>query len=122
MDRPPAFPEGSTPTLEPVSSKLEKFILYETVSYLYVVGCDKRQMEYRVIKLDRKVHVGGTATPRERSMRACSEWKEAVDTRLGGRCAVTGRGAFGRPLQGCWGGGSLLWRLGQYDIRWWHAV
>jgi len=55
METPPAFPEGTTPTLEPVSSKLEKFILYETVSYLYVVGCDKRQMEYRVIKLDRKV-------------------------------------------------------------------
>jgi len=42
-------------TLEPLISKLEKFILYETHSYLYVVGCDKRQTEYRVIKLDRQV-------------------------------------------------------------------
>lgn len=42
-------------TLEPVISKLEKFILYETQSYLYIVGCDKRQIEYRVIKLDRQV-------------------------------------------------------------------
>jgi len=42
-------------TLEPVISKLEKFILYETQSYLYIVGCDKRQTEYRVIKLDRQV-------------------------------------------------------------------
>jgi hypothetical protein len=42
-------------TLEPVVSKLEKFILYETYSYIYIVGCDKRQTEYRVIKLDRQV-------------------------------------------------------------------
>ena len=42
-------------TLEPVVAKLEKFILYETHSFLYVVGCDKRQREYRVLKLDRKV-------------------------------------------------------------------
>eukprot|EP00618_Florenciella_parvula_P009188 CAMPEP_0119495400 /NCGR_PEP_ID=MMETSP1344-20130328/19048_1 /TAXON_ID=236787 /ORGANISM="Florenciella parvula, Strain CCMP2471" /LENGTH=84 /DNA_ID=CAMNT_0007530981 /DNA_START=52 /DNA_END=302 /DNA_ORIENTATION=- len=46
-------------TLEPVISKLEKFILYETQSYMYVVGCDKLQSEYRMLKLDRKiVHPG----------------------------------------------------------------
>jgi hypothetical protein len=51
----PVFAPGMTPTLEPVVSKLERFILYETTSYLYVVGCDKRQSEYRVLKLDRRV-------------------------------------------------------------------
>ena len=57
----PVFAPGSTPTLEPVVAKLEKFILYETTSFLYVVGCDKRQCEYRVLKLDRRVslHVQG---------------------------------------------------------------
>ena len=42
-------------TIEPVISKLEKFILYETQSYMYLVGCDKRQSEYRMLKLDRCV-------------------------------------------------------------------
>ena len=58
----PVFAPGSTPTLEPVVAKLEKFILYETTSFLYVVGCDKRQCEYRVLKLDRRVslHVAFT--------------------------------------------------------------
>ena len=54
-DDQPSLPAGMAPTLEPVISKLEKFILYETASYLYIVGCDKRQLEYRVLKLDRKV-------------------------------------------------------------------
>jgi len=51
----PVFAPGLKPTLEPVVSKLEKFIIYETTSFLYVVGCDKRQIEYRVLKLDRRV-------------------------------------------------------------------
>ena len=38
-------------TLEPVVSKLEKFILYQTHSHMYVVGCDKRQVAYRVLKV-----------------------------------------------------------------------
>lgn len=42
-------------SLEPVISKLEKFIIYETHAFIYVVGCDKRQLHYRVMKLDRKV-------------------------------------------------------------------
>ena len=42
-------------TLEPVLSKLEKFILYETQAFMYVVGCDKLQVEYRMLKLDRQV-------------------------------------------------------------------
>ena len=42
-------------TLEPVISKLEKFIVYETHDFLYVVGCDKRQTEYRILKLHRVV-------------------------------------------------------------------
>ena len=50
------FAPGLKPTLEPVVSKLEKFIIYETTSFLYVVGCDKRQIEYRVLKIDRRVN------------------------------------------------------------------
>lgn len=53
MEPKPVDPKPTT--LEPVVSRLEKFILYETHSYFYIVGSDKRQREYRVIKLDRKV-------------------------------------------------------------------
>jgi predicted RNase H-related nuclease YkuK (DUF458 family) len=57
--------DASNPmTLEPVVSRLEKFILYETHSYFYIVGSDKRQREYRVIKLDRKVIQILRSTPR----------------------------------------------------------
>ena len=42
-------------TLEPGISKREKFIVYETHDFLYVVGCDKRQTEYRILKLHRAV-------------------------------------------------------------------
>jgi len=52
-------------TLEPVISKLEKFIIYETHAFIYVVGCDKRQLQYRVIKLDRKVDIVKLAETRK---------------------------------------------------------
>ena len=50
-------------TIEPVISKLEKFILYETQSYMYLVGCDKRQSEYRMLKLDRCVRLPSFPSP-----------------------------------------------------------
>jgi hypothetical protein len=49
------LPAAAKMTLEPVISKLEKFIVYETQENLYVVGCDKRQTEYRILKLHRTV-------------------------------------------------------------------
>ena len=36
---------------EPTCSGLEKFVLYQTMSHLYIVGCDKRQASYRVLKI-----------------------------------------------------------------------
>jgi hypothetical protein len=36
-------------TLEPVVSKLEEFVLYETHSHMYLVGCDKLQSQYRCV-------------------------------------------------------------------------
>ena len=55
IGRRPAAAMAYRPTLEPVVSKLEKFILYQTHSHMYIVGCDKRQVEYRVLKLDRAI-------------------------------------------------------------------
>jgi hypothetical protein len=40
-------------TLEPVVSKLERFVLYETLPYMYLVACDKLQSQYRLLKIDR---------------------------------------------------------------------
>jgi hypothetical protein len=34
-------------TLEPVVSKMERFVLYETHAHMYLVGCDKLQSQYR---------------------------------------------------------------------------
>ena len=45
---------------EPVCSGLEKFVLYQTYSHLYIVGCDKRQASYRVLKILRAT-AGGDA-------------------------------------------------------------
>ncbi|CAM9514219.1 unnamed protein product [Discosporangium mesarthrocarpum] len=42
-------------TLEPVVSKLEGFVLYETTSHLYLTACDKLETQYRVLKIDRRV-------------------------------------------------------------------
>lgn len=42
-------------TLEPVVSKLERFVLYETTSHLYVTASDKLETQYRVLKIDRRV-------------------------------------------------------------------
>lgn len=46
-------PPAQGPTIEPVVSKLEKFILYETAAFLLLVGGDKKQSCYRVMRLDR---------------------------------------------------------------------
>lgn len=76
-------------TLEPVVSKLEKFILYETHSFLYIVGCDKRQREYRVIKLDRKVSqlTSALVSERLRMMMIESEGRTSFEV---GRDSVRG--------------------------------
>ncbi|CAM9094825.1 unnamed protein product [Laminaria digitata] len=42
-------------TLEPVVSKLERFVLYETTSHFYLTASDKRETQYRVLKIDRRV-------------------------------------------------------------------
>lgn len=42
-------------TLEPVVSKLENFILYETTSHLYVTASDNLGTQYRVLKIDRRI-------------------------------------------------------------------
>ncbi|CAB1096112.1 unnamed protein product [Ectocarpus sp. CCAP 1310/34] len=42
-------------TLEPVVSKLERFVLYETSSHLYLTASDRSETTYRVLKLDRRV-------------------------------------------------------------------
>jgi len=46
---------------EPVAAGLEKFVLYQTTSHLYIVGCDKRQSSYRVLKVLRR-EVGPNTT------------------------------------------------------------
>ncbi|CAM9112844.1 unnamed protein product [Choristocarpus tenellus] len=46
---------GNEATLEPVVSKLERFVLYETTSHLYLTACDKLETQYRVLKIDRGV-------------------------------------------------------------------
>lgn len=46
----------SVATLEPVVSKLERFVLYETTSHLYLTASDKRETQYRVLKIDRRVN------------------------------------------------------------------
>ena len=35
---------------EPTCAGLEKFVIYETQQHLYVVGCDRQQQKYRVLK------------------------------------------------------------------------
>lgn len=42
-------------TLEPVVSKLERFVLYETTSHLYITASDKMETQYRVLKIDRRI-------------------------------------------------------------------
>jgi hypothetical protein len=39
----------------PLTSRLEKFVLYETYSHFYLVGNDLLETSYRVIKIDRRV-------------------------------------------------------------------
>lgn len=46
---------GKAATLEPVVSKLERFVLYQTTSHLYVTASDKLETQYRVLKIDRRV-------------------------------------------------------------------
>ena len=41
--------------LEPVISKLEQFLLYETISHFYLVGFDEDETTFRVLKIDRRV-------------------------------------------------------------------
>ena len=43
---PQSLSQGET-TLEPVVSKLERFVLYETQPHMYLVGCDKLESQYR---------------------------------------------------------------------------
>ena len=39
---------------EPTCAGLEKFVIYETQQHLYVVGCDRQQLKYRVLKVLRR--------------------------------------------------------------------
>jgi hypothetical protein len=39
--------------LKPIFGCMQKYILYETSSYFYLVGCDIRETFFRVLKLDR---------------------------------------------------------------------
>ena len=41
--------------LEPVISRLEQFLLYETVSHFYLVGFDEDETTFRVLKIDRRL-------------------------------------------------------------------
>jgi hypothetical protein len=48
-----AFRIPSTPSLEPYVGKLERFELFSTNQCYYLVGCNKRNTAYRVLKMDR---------------------------------------------------------------------
>ena len=39
---------------EPTCAGLERFVIYETQQHLYVVGCDRQQLKYRVLKVLRR--------------------------------------------------------------------
>lgn len=41
--------------LEPVVSRLEKMILYETSSHYYLIGFDSQETSFRVMKMDRRI-------------------------------------------------------------------
>lgn len=45
----------SEATLEPVVSKLERFVLYETTSHMYLTASDALETQYRVLKIDRRI-------------------------------------------------------------------
>eukprot|EP00903_Cladosiphon_okamuranus_P008585 g8235.t1 len=55
MTRDPRASSAAEATLEPVVSKLERFVLYETSSHLYLTASDRSETTYRVLKLDRRV-------------------------------------------------------------------
>jgi hypothetical protein len=48
-----SFKIPSTPSLEPYVVKLERFELFSTNQCYYLVGCNKLNTAYRVIKMDR---------------------------------------------------------------------
>lgn len=39
---------------EPTCAGLEKFVIYETPQHVYIVGCDRQQLKYRVLKILRR--------------------------------------------------------------------
>lgn len=51
---PPVRREGAPkPSLEPYIGKLERFELFSTNQCYYIVACDKHNIQYRVLKMDR---------------------------------------------------------------------
>ncbi|KAJ1458990.1 SacI homology domain-containing protein [Pelagophyceae sp. CCMP2097] len=52
-----SMPEEPGSCSEP--RKLEKFILYQTQAKMYLVGCDKKQLAYRLLKMHRGAAHGG---------------------------------------------------------------
>jgi hypothetical protein len=48
-----AFKVPSPPSLEPFFTKLERFELFSTNQCYYLVGCNKQNNAYRVLKMDR---------------------------------------------------------------------
>lgn len=43
------------PPLKPITTCMEKYILYETASFYYLVGCDAVETYFRVLKLNRTI-------------------------------------------------------------------
>ena len=41
--------------LEATLTRLERFVLYETWSHMYLVGSDEDQVSFRLIKIDRRI-------------------------------------------------------------------
>lgn len=46
---------GGHKNVEPLISKMEKYVLFETATYFYLLGCDALDTSYKLLKLDRCV-------------------------------------------------------------------
>lgn len=55
------------PSLEPYAVRLERFELFSTNQCYYLVGCNKSNTEYRVLKMDRTLIERPAPTPPPRS-------------------------------------------------------
>ena len=42
-------------TLQPLVTCFDKYVLYETASFYYLIGCDANETQYRILKLNRSI-------------------------------------------------------------------